>query len=68
MRLYQEGKMERKPYEAVPLQIWNSDTQQYEPLRLEDYGPSGVVEILRKGDTWSGRGEHKTMMEAAKNG
>lgn len=66
MRLYQEGKIERKPYEGVPLQVWNKEQQRYEPLRLEDYGPSGIVELLRKGDTWSGRGEYKDMMTAAR--
>jgi len=65
-RLYKEGKTPQMPYEAVPLQQWDKEQGCYFPLNIHEYGASGVVGILQKGDMWSGNGEYPSMKEAAK--
>lgn len=64
-KLYQEGVQGATAYEAVPLQEWDILAQEYVPLNIHEYGPGGIVQILQKGDTWSGTGEYKDMREAA---
>lgn len=34
------------------------------PIELEELGVSGLLEYLRKGNTWSGRGEYRSQAEA----
>lgn len=75
LKRWQEGKADREPTEGVLLIEWdptlgdlNPATGEkaggYRAVDLEEYGPSGVVDLLEKGDTWSGRGEFASMQEA----
>lgn len=75
LRRYQEGKAEEEPKEGVLLIEWDAASGApnpvtgapagaYRAVDLEEYGASGVVELLEKGNTWSGRGEFESLQEA----
>ena len=54
--------------EGVPLieQEFNakgSPTGKWKALDIEQYGPSGIVAMLEQADVWSGRGEHRSLLE-----
>lgn len=53
MKAWQEGDLEEEPFETVLL-----------PNDLENYGATGIVEILQKGDLMSGRGTSSNLMSA----
>lgn len=67
MKAYQEGMAEEPPGE----EIWFHKTMpgrpgDFEALDILEMGATGVREFLERGDTWSGRGEHRSIEEAAK--
>lgn len=75
MRRYQEGVATEVPTEGVLLLEWDATLGEVDPLTgrkrgahravsLEEYGASGVVALLEKGNTWSGRGEFASLQEA----
>lgn len=75
LRPWQEGRASHKPTEGVLLIEWDAEAGEvspitgqrsgaYRPVDLEEYGPTGVVELLEKGNTWSGRGEFGSLAEA----
>lgn len=65
MKSYRDGNLEQSevPTEGIPLIEQDPKTGKFRALDLEQYGPSGIVEMLEKGDTWSGRGEHRSLTE-----
>lgn len=65
---YQMGEIAEEPTESIALHEWDDRKQRYVPLDLSQYGKSGVVELLEKADTWSGRGEYDTFAEAVAAG
>lgn len=66
LKLWKEGKLKQAtpPTDTVLLHAWSYDTQAWVPHDIEQLGPSGVVSILEKGNTWSGRGEYSSIVEA----
>lgn len=64
MRAYREGKVGEEPTETVPLIEWDGEKGAYAPIPIEQYGAAGVVFLLEKGDSWSGRGEFSSLQEA----
>lgn len=61
----QEGEISREDAEeTVELHYWDEDKMQYVPYRLEELGVSGVMRILNRGNTWSGRGEFDSVEDA----
>jgi hypothetical protein len=70
LRAYQEGQLKHEPKECVFLHYQptlddGSKSVHYMPLNLEDLGVSGVIEMLNRGNTWSGCGEYKSFKDAA---
>lgn len=82
MRLYQEGRAAEPPVETVWLQernplegkptgrfLPNGQLERHGPYRALDIyqmGASGVREFLERGNTESGRGEHRSLEEAVR--
>ncbi len=74
LRAYQEGKATEEPTEGVLLIEWDDSLGDmlpsgrkaggYRAVNLEEYGAAGVVGLLEKGNTWSGRGDFGSMQEA----
>lgn len=75
LKRWQEGKAEHEPTEGVLLLEWDAALGEtnphtgrkagaYRAVNLEEYGPTGVVELLEKGNTWSGRGEYGSLAQA----
>lgn len=62
-REVQEGRAEEAT-ECVPLHEWDGELGTYVPLRLEDYGESGLVNMLERMDTRSGRGLYDSLHAA----
>lgn len=70
MKAYQEGRLKHEPTECIPLHYQRTEADgsksvHYFPLDLADLGVSGVLELLDRGNTWSGRGEYGSFKEAA---
>ena len=65
MKLYQEQKIGEVPTEDVWFNAPNPASKTwadaYEPLDIIQMGASGVRRFLEKGNTWSGRGEFKSI-------
>lgn len=51
--------------ETVELMHQKRGEPGYTPYRLEELGVSGVLRILNRGNTWSGRGEFDSPVEAS---
>ena len=69
MSLYQQGKVADPPTEDVWLhKAVDSVTapNTYEPLNIEEMGPSGVRNFLEKGNLWSGRGDYDGLVDQVK--
>lgn len=64
LQAYREGRVSEEPKEVVQLIAWDEDAGRYTPIRLEEYGAGGIVSLLEKGDTWSGRGEFASLQDA----
>lgn len=75
---YQQGEVEEAPGEMVWLHEPNPRAGQlisgtryrepdYLPLDIEEMGPSGVREFLERGNTWSGRGEYESHLDAVQD-
>ena len=63
LEAYRQGLVSEEPVETVELVDWEEGSLQSTPLNLGDLGVSGVMEILEKGDTWSGRGEYDSLQQ-----
>lgn len=63
LRAWQEGDADEKPVETVELVEWNDEKKCYVGMNLTDLGAGGVVELLERGNTWSGRGEFSSIQE-----
>lgn len=65
MRLYQEQRVAELPTEDVWFHEPRPNAEKwedaYEPLDIVQMGASGVRQFLEKGNTWSGRGEFKSL-------
>jgi hypothetical protein len=71
MQLWQQGMAAEPPTEDVWFHVPNPRADQpgqppYTPLDILQMGPSGVREFLERGNTWSGRGVHSSLMDAVK--
>lgn len=65
MERVQKGKLPiEEAEETVELIEWDPKAEAYRPIPLEQLGASGVVRLLQKGNTWSGRGEYDSLQEA----
>ena len=62
--LVEAGVMEAEATESVRLQEWDTERKAYVPLDLEQYGVSGIINLLESMDTWSGRGTYRSPQEA----
>lgn len=70
MKAFQEGRLKHEPKECIPLHYQRTEPDgtksvHYFALNLEDLGVSGVLELLNRGNCWSGTGEYKSFKEAA---
>jgi hypothetical protein len=67
MREWQEGRLAQAapPTESILLQEFVPGPGRYRAIPLEELGPTGIVQLLERGDTWSGRGEFSSLTEAA---
>lgn len=63
LRPWQEGDADEKPVETVELVEWDDQKKRFVGINLMDLGADGVVEILERGNTWSGRGEYDSLQE-----
>ena len=63
---WRSGKLKQaeEPTEGVILQEWDAQRGRYVPLNLDEWGASGIVELLERGDLTSGRGEFNSLQEA----
>lgn len=50
--------------ESLMLNEWDAEKGHHVPLNLGDYGASGIINLLERADTHSGRGEFKTLADA----
>lgn len=69
LRAYQEGRAPEPPSEDVFFRVPDpKGTRPGDsiPLDIVQLGASGVKEFLEKGDTWSGRGQYGSVVEAAR--
>jgi hypothetical protein len=65
--LYREGKVAEPPTEDVWLHEPDASHHTgYRPFDILQLGASGVRTFLEKGDTWSGRGEFRSLEEQLK--
>jgi hypothetical protein len=71
LRAWQEGRLKQaeEPTECVMLHEWVENPQpnragHFRPLNLGDYGATGIRMLLERGNTWSGRGEFRSLNEA----
>lgn len=69
LKAYQEGRLKHEPKESVILHYQKTDYQgntsgPFIALNLEELGVTGIIEMLEKGDVWSGRGEFSSLHEA----
>lgn len=63
LKAWQEGDADEKPVESVELVEWNDEKKCYVGMNLTDLGAGGVVELLERGNTWTGRGEFDSIQE-----
>lgn len=78
MEAWKQGRAEKPPKEEVWIHVRNPKEGQVIPgthglreppfigLDIHQLGASGVKDFLEKGDTWSGRGQFRSITEAAK--
>jgi hypothetical protein len=72
MQLYQQGLAPKPPTEDVwfhvrnPKAATNPKEPDYFPLDIHQLGVSGIRQFLQRGDTWSGRGEFRSLEEQAR--
>lgn len=67
LKAWKEGTLDQpnEPTECVPLHR-RDEKSAYGYVPLHEYGVSGVIEVLNKGNTWSGRGEFKDIVDGLK--
>jgi hypothetical protein len=63
-KAFRAGDLAEEPKERIQLMHWDGREGRYIPMKLEEYGASGIVEMLEKADVWSGRGEFESMTDA----
>lgn len=77
LKAFQEGRASVEPTEGVLLVEWDeaagppnkttgNPMGEYRAVDLEEYGPSGIVALLERGNTWSGRGEFGSLADAVR--
>ena len=70
MKRWRDGKLRVKPVEPVYLHrqkmVDGRPAPHYEGIPLEELGVEGVLAWLDEGNTWSGRGRHKSFDAACK--
>lgn len=68
LKAWKEGTLQQahEPTEAVALNRWNPQTRSYYFVPLDEYGTSGILELLDRGNTWSRRGEHDSIVDGVK--
>ena len=64
LRAYQAGEAEEEPVETVEITYFDEDVGLYVGYELDELGVSGLVEMLEKGDMWSGQGRFGSIQEA----
>lgn len=62
LRAWQENKVPEKPTESILLN--RREGGRLVPIKLEEFGPSGIVGLLEKIDLLSGTGEFRDLMHA----
>lgn len=64
LRAYQAGETEEEPIETVEITYFDEEAGMYVGYELDELGVSGLVEMLEKGDMWSGQGKFSSIQEA----
>lgn len=65
MKAWRDGRVgEAKPHETIPLAHWDAEAMRYVAVDPDEYGPSGVVELLDRANAQSGRGERGSLVDA----
>ncbi len=64
LKAWQEGKLKKEPKETILLHYQPKPGAPYQAINLAELGVSGLVEMLEKANTWSGRGEYRSVVEA----
>jgi hypothetical protein len=70
LKPWKEGKLSHEPKECIPLHFQKpmgdgTKSVHYFPLNLDELGVTGIIEMLNRGNTWSGTGEYRSFKEAA---
>ena len=64
LRSFQAGEAEEEPIETVEITYFDEQTGLYVGHELDELGVSGLVEMLEKGDMWSGQGRFSSIQDA----
>ena len=64
MKAYRDGRLKHEPKESIPLHYQKEGGGPFYPINLTELGVSGLMEMLDRANTWSGRGEFKSTMAA----
>lgn len=64
MKAWQEGRLKHKPMESIPLHYQAFGGGPFIAIDIEQLGVSGLLDMLDKANTWSGRGQYNNMIEA----
>ena len=61
---WKAGELEEEPVETVEVTYYDEKVGLYVGYELDELGVSGLVEMLEKGDTWSGQGRFSSIQDA----
>ena len=61
---WMNGETDISPVETVEITFFDEEQGLYRGLELDEIGVSGLIEMLEKGDTWSGQGEFDDIQDA----
>lgn len=68
LKAWREGTLEQahEPTECVPLHKFDPETGRYRFVPLNEWGVSGIEELLDSGNTWSGRGVNSSLEDGVR--
>jgi len=64
LKAFRDGTIDEEPVETVEITHFDEEAGLYVGYELDELGVSGLVEMLEKGDMWSGQGRFSSIQEA----